>query len=52
MTALKETGYFDIQEREAMDALAKELALVGKTVEVQQADFMISGAITSISMST
>jgi hypothetical protein len=35
-----------------MDALAKELALVGKTVEVQQADFMISGVITSISMST
>ena len=32
-----------------MDALAKELALVGKTVEVQQADFMISGVITSIS---
>ena len=51
-TALKETGCFDIQEREAMDELAKELALVGKTVEVQQADFMISGAITSISMST
>jgi curli biogenesis system outer membrane secretion channel CsgG len=47
-TAMKETGCFDIQEREAMD----ELALVGKTVEVQQADFMISGAITSISMST
>lgn len=51
-TALKETGCFDIQEREAMDELAKELALVGKTVEVQQADYMISGAITSISMST
>lgn len=51
-TVLKETGCFDIQEREAMDELAKELALVGKTVEVQQADYMISGAITSISMST
>lgn len=52
VTALKETGCFDIQEREAMDELAKELALVGKKVEVQQADFMISGAITSVSMST
>lgn len=49
-TVLKETGCFDIQEREAMDELAKELALVGKKMEVQQADFMISGAITSISM--
>lgn len=51
-TALKETGCFDIQEREAMDELAKELALVGKKVEAQQADYLITGAITSISMST
>jgi curli biogenesis system outer membrane secretion channel CsgG len=51
-TVLKETGCFDIQEREAMDELAKELALVGKKVEVQQADFMISGSITSINMAT
>lgn len=51
-TVLKETGCFDIQERDAMDELAKELALVGKQIEVQQADFMISGAITSINMST
>jgi len=51
-TALKETGCFDIQDREAMEEMAKELALVGKKVEVQQADFMISGAITSISMQT
>lgn len=49
-TMLKETGCFDIQEREAMDEIAKELALVGKKVEVQTADFMISGAITSINM--
>lgn len=49
-TVLKETGCFDIQEREAMEELAKELALVGKKMEIQQADFMISGAITSISM--
>jgi curli biogenesis system outer membrane secretion channel CsgG len=52
ITVLKETGCFEIQEREAMDELAKELALVGKKVEVQQADFMISGAITAINMST
>lgn len=51
-TVLKETGCFDIQERESLDELAKELALVGKKVEVQQADFMISGSITSINMSS
>lgn len=51
-TALKETGCFDIQERETLDELNKELALVGKKVEVQQADYMISGAITSIDLST
>lgn len=51
-TVLKETGCFEIQEREALDELAKELALVGKKVEVQQADFMISGAITSINLNS
>lgn len=51
-TVLKETGCFDIQERETLDELNKELALVGKKVEVQQADYMISGAITSINLST
>lgn len=51
-TVLKETGCFEIQEREALDELNKELALVGKKVEVQQADFMISGSITSINLSS
>ncbi|GAB3644925.1 CsgG/HfaB family protein [Ramlibacter alkalitolerans] len=47
-TALKETGCFDIQERAALDDINKELALVGKKVEAQQADFLVSGAVTSI----
>lgn len=51
-TTLKSTGCFDIQEREALDELSKELALVGKKVEVEQAEFMISGSITSMNMST
>ena len=51
-TVLKSTNCFDIQEREALDELAKELALVGKKVEVQQADFMIAGSITSMDMSS
>ena len=50
-TVLKSTGCFEIQEREAMDDLARELALVGKKVEVKQADFLISGAVTAIGMS-
>lgn len=51
-TVLKETGCFEIQERESLDELNKELALVGKKVEVQQADFLITGSITSINLST
>lgn len=51
-TVLRETGCFVLQEREAIEELNRELALVGKKVEVEQADFMISGAITSLSMNT
>ena len=51
-TVLKETGCFEIQEREALEELNKELALVGGKVKVQQADFMITGSITSINMLT
>lgn len=51
-TALKKTGCFDIQEREALNELQQELELVGKKVEVQQADFMISGSVTSINLAT
>lgn len=51
-TLLKETGCFEIQDREALEEMARELAMVGKTVQVQQANFMISGAITSIGLAT
>lgn len=51
-TVLQETGCFEIQDREALETLRQEMALVGKTLEAQQADFMITGAVTSISMST
>ncbi len=50
-TTLKETGCFEIQEREALDDVQKELALVGKKAEISQADFMLSGSITSMDMS-
>lgn len=47
-TALQETGCFEVMEREAMDEIAKELALAGKKLETKQADFLVSGSITQI----
>lgn len=51
-TALKATNCFEIQEREAMDELKKEMELAGIKVEAKPADFMILGAITSIGLQT
>lgn len=47
-TALTQTGCFDVQERQAMEEINKELALVGKKVEAEAADFLITGSITSL----
>jgi curli biogenesis system outer membrane secretion channel CsgG len=47
-TALTQTGCFDVQERAALDEINKELALVGKKVEADAADYMITGSITSL----
>lgn len=47
-TALQQTGCFEIQERAALDEINKELALVGKKVEADAADFMVTGSITSL----
>jgi curli biogenesis system outer membrane secretion channel CsgG len=47
-TALTQTGCFDVQERASLDELNKELALVGKKIEAEAADFMITGSITSL----
>jgi curli biogenesis system outer membrane secretion channel CsgG len=51
-TALKATGCFDVQEREAMEELQKEAALSGIKIEVKPADFLLTGAITSVGMET
>lgn len=48
VTALTESGCFDVQDREAMDEIAKELEMAGKKVQTQQADFLVSGAVTQI----
>ncbi|HMO44717.1 MAG TPA: CsgG/HfaB family protein [Rubrivivax sp.] len=51
VTALADTGCFDIQDREQMDEIARELDLAGKKVQTQQADFLISGAVTQVDVS-
>jgi curli biogenesis system outer membrane secretion channel CsgG len=47
-TALTQTGCFEVQERAALDELNKELALVGRKIEAEAADYMVTGSITSL----
>jgi curli biogenesis system outer membrane secretion channel CsgG len=47
-TALTQTGCFEVMERASLDEINKELALVGKKVEAEAADFLITGSITSL----
>lgn len=48
VTALKATGCFDIQEREAMEELRKEMELAGLKLEAKPADFMVLGSISTL----
>ena len=50
LSALKQTNCFDILERENFDEINRELALYGKEMKIEPADYMISGAITSLTM--
>lgn len=52
VTVLRATNCVDLQEREAMDEVAAELARVGKKVEVQQADFLVMGSLTTVELSS
>lgn len=47
-TALTQTGCFDVQERAALEDLNRELALVGRKIEAEAADYMVTGSITSL----
>lgn len=51
-TALKATGCFDVQEREALDDLRREAELEGVELKAKPADYMVSGAITSVGLET
>ena len=50
ITSLKATGCFDIQEREILQQLKEEAALAGIEFKPKTADFLITGAITSIAV--
>jgi curli biogenesis system outer membrane secretion channel CsgG len=47
-TALSQTGCFEVMERASLDEINRELALVGKKVEAEAADFLVTGSITSL----
>lgn len=47
-TALSQTGCFEVMERASLDEINKELALVGKKVDAEAADFLVTGSITSL----
>ena len=47
-TALSQTGCFEVMERASLDEINKELAPVGKKVEAEAADYLITGSITSL----
>ncbi len=47
-TALTQTGCFEVMERGALEEVQRELALTGRKVELESADFIIGGSITSL----
>jgi curli biogenesis system outer membrane secretion channel CsgG len=51
-TALQQTGCFEIQDRDSIEQMRQEMELAGMEFKPEPADFMIAGAITSLSMST
>lgn len=52
ISALRETGCFEVLERESLEELKQEIALMGKNIELEAADFLIGGSVTSLTMET
>ncbi len=50
ISALKQTGCFEVLERESLEELKQEMALMGKKIELEAADFLVGGAVTSLTM--
>lgn len=47
-TSLDRTKCFDVLDRETMKELKEEMALAGKSIKMDSADILVTGAITSI----
>lgn len=52
ISALRETGCFEVLERESLEELKQEMALMGKKIELEAADFLVGGSVTSLTMET
>lgn len=52
ISALKQTGGFEVLERESLEELKQDMALMGKKIELEAADFLVGGAVTSLTMET
>jgi len=52
ISALKQTGCFEVLERESLEELKQEMALMGKNIELEAADFLVGGSVTSLTMET
>jgi len=52
ISALKQTGCFEVLERESLEELKQEMALIGKNIELETADFLVGGSVTSLTMET
>lgn len=52
ISALRETGCFEVLERESLEELKQEMALMGKNIELEAADFLVGGSVTSLTMET
>lgn len=49
---LQATGCFEIQDRETIETLKSEMALMGKILNLKPAKYVITGAVTSIGVNT
>ncbi len=48
-TSLNKTKCFEVLDREMLEELKQEMAIAGKKIELESADILVTGAITSIS---
>lgn len=46
--SLREVGCFKVLDREAMESIRKEMALAGREVKMESADYIVMGSITSV----